>query len=216
MDPVITIVFAVGLCDGLLVHLIAEDLLPRVPHNFPPHPTRETDGRTRPSDDTALTLAHHDLWWAKGHAWTVANWAVATLVALAVVDRSKWPAGLLAPLSVALTLLAVGGIWYLGRMQADMSASRLKALFHIRRSSDLTASIGLWSGHPNDYNRNSGFVRALMLLVAMANGLALFLLGSGAAVALVTICGQFAFGGVLQSYQVRNQVITILRDADAV
>jgi hypothetical protein len=162
----------------------------------------------------ALELAHHDLWWAKAHAWTVASWAVATVVAISFSDSHDWPPAAKPALSVGTTVMALAGSWYLGRMQADMAASRVRAYFHIDQSPELKASLGRWVGDPTDYNRNKGFTIALMLVVSCANAFALYVLSCSAPLALIANTAVLLIGVLMQTFQVRGSIAKAISDRD--
>lgn len=214
MEYAQTFIFGVWLWIVVLLFLIADLwLLPPVRPVFVP-------AQADADNASALVLAHHDLWWAKGHAWTVANWTLATLIALSVVDRDRWPARHEPLLAGALSILTLAANWYLGRMQADMVASRLRATYLIQSDTSLRRSLGPFvaesSPYATGYNRNAGFTRSLMLLASCANGLAVYLLCGDAALARCVAVAQFASGAILQSWQVRSMIHDTLPRLDGV
>src|SRR5258705_9554834 len=67
------------------------------------------------NDDAYLAMfsvAHDDIWWAKEHAWTIVTAALATLVAVLLVDFSTKPPALLRFLSVSLVVVTALSHWY--------------------------------------------------------------------------------------------------------
>lgn len=95
---------------------------------------------------TLFSTAHHDIWWAKGHAWTVSNWSITGIAGLSTLSHLTHPQGgpALSPtlLLFAITLLTLAASAYLSQKQADMVTARLRADFMTFPPGTGPASIG--------------------------------------------------------------------------
>src|SRR5437773_7502137 len=120
------------------------------------------------NDDAYLAMfsvAHDDIWWAKEHAWTIVTAALATLIAVLLVDFSSKPPSLVRFLSVGLVAVAAASNWYAGRMQSDMAVARIRSAFLIQRCSKLSRVVTeVVAGDLTNYNRGSGFMVVLIVL----------------------------------------------------
>lgn len=140
-----------------------------------------TNGWTEGDIHLVNQVAHHDLWWAKGHLWTATNWALALLTALVGVGGllldyqstslvQTWP---LVLLSTIVTLAATG---YLARLHYDVLRAR-RIIAHLRELRPeldaLDRSLPVQPAVP-DTLRGLVFVGALVLAVSVALGISLY------------------------------------------
>jgi len=151
----------------------AADVANRAP---PPPSPSWTEGDAH----TLLLIGHHDTWWAKGHLWVVANWALALmgLVTGAVPvfnlqQDARWVMGLVAVIALAATS-------YLARLQYDIARARQVTTFVIEGRPQLHALYGAVKRLPQkaapDETRGLPFVGGLMAAVSIGLGLVWFLL----------------------------------------
>src|SRR5207247_4663412 len=142
-----------------------------------------------------FSVAHDDIWWAKEHAWTIVTAALATLIAVLLVDFSSKPPSLVRFLSVGLVAVAAASNWYAGRMQSDMAVARIRSAFLIQRCSKLSRVVTeVVAGDLTNYNRGSGFMVVLIVLTSAVGGTAIWVLesscfGALAAYFLSLVCG---------------------------
>ena len=172
----------------IAVYIVACRRLPQQPVA---RPAADTD-----NDDAYLAMfsvAHDDIWWAKEHAWTIVTAALATLVAVLLVDFSTKPSALLRFLSVSLVVVTAASNWYVARMQADMAVARIRSAFLIQRCSKLSHVVAeVVVGDLTDYNRGAGFMVVLIVLTSAVGGTTIWVLensSSGALVAYVVLLG---------------------------
>ncbi len=128
-------------------------------------------------------IAHHDIWWAKEHAWTIITYVVGVVVTLVVVDMKD----LLAPERIALGLLYVLtaglAIYYTGRMQSDMAVARIRSAYLVRHTPGLHRLVEALVGDDRDYYRGAYFMLTLGLLSSGVAAIAVAVLIKN------TVCG---------------------------
>ena len=172
-------------------------------------PSQPVAAAAADDDDAYLAMfsvAHDDIWWAKEHAWTIVTAALATLIAVLLVDFSKKPPYLLDFLSGALLVVAAASNWYVGRMQSDMAVARIRSAFLIQRCAPLARVVNeVVTGDLNDYNRGSGFMVALIVLTSAVGGTALWVLNGSSRAALVAYLVLLALGLAGLFVQVKNR-----------
>jgi len=160
-------------------------------------------------DDAYLAMfavAHHDIWWAKEHVWTIVIAALATLIAVLLVDFSGKPAALLRFLSGALVTLAAASNWYVGRMQSDMAVARIRSAFLVRRCAKLSRVVDeVVAGDLTDYNRGYGFMVALVVLTSAVGATPIWILQKSTVGALVTYFALLVWGLGWLFFQVKRR-----------
>jgi hypothetical protein len=119
-------------------------------------------------------VAHHDLWWAKGHLWTAANWALALLAALVgvgglLLDHRNLSLSQTWPLLVLSAIVALAAIGYLARLHYDIIKARRITTFIREVRPELEAivnkSLSIRPATP-DTRRGLFFVGALIFAVS--------------------------------------------------
>ncbi len=141
---------------------------------------------TWPKDEARYalyTMAHHDLWWARTQQWSVANWALLLIAAIAGVGTtvasswcSRWPYVLM------MSGVAFLAGWMFGSLHGDIVHNR-----EVYRELEAQTGIGqLRKALPGqelgeeDTDWKRGIWQSLMIMVlaiAVATGLGVLLLG---------------------------------------
>ena len=153
-----------------------------------------------------LSITHDDIWWAKEHAWTIVTAALATLIAVLLVDFSSKPPSLLRFLSAGIVVVAVASNWYVGRMQSDMAVARIRSAFLIQRCSKLSRVVTeVVAGDLTDYNRGSGFMVVLITLTSAVGGTAIWVLESSSSGALLAYFLLLGWGLGCLFFQVKRR-----------
>ncbi len=148
----------------------------------------------------------HDIWWAKGHAWTVSNWAVAGIAGiagLAHLPRRPDGAPALSPWLVIVTanLLTFVANAYIAQMQADMVIARHRADMIRDRHPELKAILDeVNRGMSTRLTRGTWFMRVLTLVISTAGALATYLTVWDTPLSLVLGSTQMAIAWVLIEY----------------
>ena len=113
---------------------------------------------------TMFDISHHDIWWAKEHAWTIITYVVGVVVTLVVVDMREVVEPERRAIGVLYLITAGLALFYVGRMQSDMAVSRIRSAFLVRKTEGLLPLVDHLVGDDRDYYRGSYFMLSLALL----------------------------------------------------